>query len=90
MERDVTSLARLSLSASEKGEIDKSGKFTAKAAGDVRLTAQFEGRQAETAIRVRGAGEKRPFSFASDIGAILTKRRGLSINQRSVSDSGQR
>jgi hypothetical protein len=74
MERDVTSIARLSLSASEKGVIDKSGKFTAKADGDVKLTAQFEGGQAETAIRVRGAGEKRPFSFASDIGAILTKR----------------
>jgi hypothetical protein len=74
MDRDVTSTARLSLSSLEKGEMDKSGKFTAKANGAVKLTAQFEGVWAETTIRVEGAGEKRPFSFGRDIGAILTKR----------------
>jgi hypothetical protein len=74
MERDVTAGARLTLSDPEKGQIDKSGKFASKANGDVRLTAQFMGRQAEATIRVQGAGEQRPFSFARDIGAILTKR----------------
>jgi hypothetical protein len=74
MERDVTSMARLSLSAPEKGSIDAAGKFIAKANGAVRVTAQFEGRRAEATIRIEGAGEQRPFSFGRDIGAILTKR----------------
>src|SRR3954452_19153027 len=74
MERDVTSTARLSLSQPDRGEMDKSGKFTAKANGAVKLTAEFEGGRAQTTISVQGAGEKRPFSFGRDIGAILTKR----------------
>lgn len=74
MERDVTAEARLSLSASDKGEIDKAGKFTTKANGAVKLTAQFKLRTAETTVLVKGAGEKRPFGFATDVGAILTKR----------------
>src|SRR6266446_5029255 len=40
MDRDVTSTARLSLSSPGNRELDKSGKFTAKANGAVKLSVQ--------------------------------------------------
>jgi hypothetical protein len=73
-EREVTSEAHLSLSDPTKGLIDASGKFTVQAAGRVILNAQFQGRTAQTSINIQGVGEKRPFSFATDIGGILTRR----------------
>ena len=72
--RDVTSQAHFSVSENDKGDIDGSGKFVAKISGDVVLTAQFGGRSAKTAIRIEDASEPRPFTFARDIGGILTKR----------------
>src|SRR5436309_873980 len=74
IEKDVTSAAALSVSDPAKGEIDPTGKFTSRANGTVRLSAKFSGNFAETTIATDGAGKHRPFSFARDIGGILTRR----------------
>ena len=65
---------RLSVSDPSKGEIDTTGKFTSRANGTLRLTAKFGGSVVETTITTDGAGKHRPFSFARDIGGILTRR----------------
>ena len=74
LERDVTARARFSLSDPDKGQIDSSGKFVARAGGQLVLRARFAGRKADAAIRIEEAGERRPFSFAREIGGIFTKR----------------
>ena len=74
VERDITSTATLSVSDPTKGEIDTTGKFTSRANGTLRLTAKFGGSVVETTITTDGAGKHRPFSFARDIGGILTRR----------------
>src|SRR5262252_521290 len=74
MERDVTAAARISLTTASVGAMERPDTFVAKANGDTRLTAQFKGRSAYAQIHVQNAGEKRAFNFATDIGAILTKR----------------
>ena len=74
LERDVTSTARLSLSANEMGIIDKTGRFLARNSGSVVLTAKADGRSAKTTIRIENATPAQLFTFARDIGGILTKR----------------
>src|SRR5690242_6575918 len=74
VERDVTSTATLSVSDPTTGEIDATGKFTSRANGTARLSARFGGAIAGTTITTDGAGKQRPFSFARDIGGILTRR----------------
>ena len=74
LERDATSKARFLLSGADKGEIDGSGKFIARASGEIVLTAQFGGRSAKTTIHIENADQPRPFTFARDIGGILTQR----------------
>lgn len=74
LERDVTSSVRFSLSGTDKGEIDGSGKLVAQASGEAVLTAKFGGRSAKTTIRIEDADKPRPFTFAREVGGILTKR----------------
>ncbi len=74
IERDVTSQAQWSLSAPNQGEIDATGKFIARASGDATLTVKLGGRTAVSAIHIEGADKPHPFTFARDIGGILTKR----------------
>ena len=74
LERDVTRDSRFSLSNPDSGEIEDSGRFLARRSGQVALTARFGGREVKATIRIEGAGEVRPFSFARDIGGIFTKR----------------
>src|SRR5579859_8217509 len=50
LERDVTSTTRFTVSQPAKGEIDSTGKFVARSAGDVMLTAKYEGRSAKSAL----------------------------------------
>ena len=72
--RDVTSLARIELSQPGMGEIASSGIFKVGAAGEVVLTANFGGRAAKSRIRIEASDKPHPFTFARDIGGILTKR----------------
>ena len=74
LERDVTTRAHFSLSEADKGEIEESGKFIARASGEVVLAAKFGGLLAETAVHIEDADKPRPFTFAREIGGILTKR----------------
>ena len=74
LERDVTSTARLSLSANEMGIIDKTGRFVARNSGSVVLTAKAGGRSGKTRIRIENVTPAELFTFARDIGGILTKR----------------
>ena len=74
LERDVTTRAHFSLSEADKGEIEESGKFIARASGEVVLAAKFGGLLAKTAVHIEDADKPRPFTFAREIGGILTKR----------------
>src|SRR5262245_27909178 len=49
LERDVTSTTHFSVSQPNKGEIDGAGKFVARGAGEVVLTAKYGGRSAKSA-----------------------------------------
>lgn len=72
--RDLTSRSDWMLSDPTVGDLPTGGTLTARAAGNVTLTAQFEGRTASSSVRVNVSEGDRSFSFQRDIGAILTKR----------------
>ena len=73
LERDVTSQSRLAVSDPGLAEIDESGKLTALAEGRLELEVAFGGQSARARVRIEGVNEQRPFSFARDIGGLLTK-----------------
>lgn len=74
LERDVTSVAHMSISDNRKGKVDRSGKFIAQESGVVTLTAEVAGRSAKSAIQIAETDRPRPFTFARDIESIFTKR----------------
>ena len=74
LERDVTAESRFSLSHSKVAKVDEGGLVVALADGSAVLKASLGRRSAKTEVRVAGSQETRPFSFARDIGGILTKR----------------
>jgi hypothetical protein len=74
IQRDVTSQSKLSLSATDLGAMDAHGKFTARTSGNGTITAAFSGRQASAAVQIEDADKPVPFTFARDIGSVLTKR----------------
>ena len=80
LERDVTSLSRLSVSDSTVARVDETGRLVAEADGDVVVTARFADLESEATARVSGSAEPRPFSFARDIAGIFT-RRGCNNNE---------
>ena len=73
MERDVTSQSRFSLSNTRVAVVKGTGQVIARADGQCVLTARFGDQVAEAKIRIEASEEKRPFSFARDIGGIFTK-----------------
>jgi len=74
LERDLTSTARFLLSDSQKGEIDRSGKFVVRSSGELILTAAIGDRSAKVAIRIEEAEKPRRVTFAREVEGILTKR----------------
>ncbi len=74
LEHDVTAECRFSVSDPAKGEIDDSGRFSGLEEGTVVVRARLGDQEAAASVRVPGPGPKRPFTFARDIGAILTRR----------------
>lgn len=74
LERDVTLHSRFSVSHPRLAQVDASGRVTALAMGETALKAEIQGLAARASIRMEGTGEERPFSFARDVGGILTKR----------------
>ena len=74
LERDLTSKSRFSIRRSALAKVDESGRVRAIAEGRTELEAQVAGQVAEAYIQVASVTEETPFSFARDIGAVLTKR----------------
>ena len=74
LERDITLQSRFSVSMPKVASVDENGRVVAVSDGTTLLTAGFQGQTAKTEFRVSGCEEKRPFSFARDIGRILTKQ----------------
>jgi len=73
LERDVTSQVQFFISDKKIARIDDS-RVIALADGDAILTAHYEGRTAQTRLRAEETTETRPFSFARDIGGLLTRK----------------
>ena len=70
----MTAESRFSLSDPKVAKVDAAGRVVALADGSAVLKASLGRRSAKTEVRVAGSQETRPFSFARDIGGILTKR----------------
>ncbi len=74
IERDVTSQVQVTVSAPQLGELTSRGRFTARAAGRGTVTAGFGKLRATATIQIDDADLPVPFTFARDIGSLLTKR----------------
>ena len=74
LERDVTAHAVLTLSDPTLATIDSGARVTVRADGACDLIAQVGGCKASTRVQFEGSSQTLPFSFARDIGQILTKR----------------
>jgi len=73
-ERDLTQVSRFSLSNPDAAKIEKNGLLQAVADGETTLKAEVEGQVLQAKIRIAGLQDKRPLSFAQDIGGIFTKK----------------
>ena len=74
LERDVSKRSRFSIADPGIAKVDERGRVAALADGQTVLSVQVDGRSANSRLRVEGSQETRPFSFAQDIGGILTKQ----------------
>lgn len=72
-ERDVTGEAEWRVSDAARAALE-AARLTAKADGALTVTASIGGASARSRVRIADSGVARGFSFARDIGAILTKR----------------
>src|SRR6476660_8873387 len=73
-ERDLTESAEWKLSQPDAGSITAGGRFSPGGKSHLILTARIAGRSAQTSITVEGFEQQRTFSFARDIGGILTRK----------------
>jgi hypothetical protein len=73
-ERDVTGEAEWRISDSALAKLAGPARLEAAADGDLSFSAVFEGLRAQSAVRIEASQAVRSFSFARDIGGILTKR----------------
>ncbi len=73
VERDLSRQARFSLSDPRVAQVDNRARVVALAGGEARLTAEFDGRSAESTIRVQDSAGTRAPSFALDLEGIFTR-----------------
>ena len=73
-EKDLTSEAKIHVSDPAVVRLDPSARVFALSDGTTSISAKARGLQAAASLRVIRSDEKRPFSFARDIGGILTRR----------------
>ena len=73
-ERDVTGEVKWRLSDPAICRLVGAARVAAIGDGSLTLTAIVSGMQAKSSIRIQGSQVARPFSYARDIGGILTKR----------------
>ena len=71
---DLTSEAEFVVSSGAVGRVDSSALFHPLSDGETEIKAAARGHEATARFRVRRSADKRPLSFARDIGGILTKR----------------
>lgn len=74
LERDVTSLSRWEFSNGGVATVSPGGKVEALAEGVTDVTARLGARSARVRLRVNGAADRPPLSFAWDVEKILTRR----------------
>jgi hypothetical protein len=74
LEREITGQSRLSISDPLLASLDPAGRIVAKADGELVLKAEVGNQSATARVRIEGSKEAAPFSFARDIGRILTQR----------------
>jgi hypothetical protein len=74
LERDVTSQSHFSISDAQIAALDQMGRVVAKTDGELDLKAEVGKQTARARVRIEGSKEAPPFSFARDIGRILTQR----------------
>lgn len=71
---DVTSEAEWRISNPRILAVDSDAVVAGQSDGDAEITATVDGKKAVAAFRVADSSSKRPFSFARDIGGVLTRR----------------
>lgn len=74
VERDLSRQARFSLSDPRSARVDGQGQVVALAGGEARLTAEFGGLSAESAINVQSSASTRAPNFALDLEGIFTRK----------------
>ena len=74
LERDITSKSRINISNSSLAAVDEKGLVKALTDGQADLSVEFSGHTAKARVRVEDSQRTPPFSFARDVGGILTKR----------------
>ncbi len=74
LERDITGKGGFSIADPGRAAVDQRGRVRALADGETMIRVEVDGKSAIAPIRIQEAQTARPFSFARDIGGILTKR----------------
>lgn len=74
MKIDLTHQGNFSISNPKIARLDGANRVVALQDGALILRAEFQKFSVQTNIQIKGTNHKRPFSFARDIGGILTKR----------------
>ena len=80
MRIDLTHQGSFSISNHQIARLDGANRIVALQDGVIILRAEFQKLSVQTKIQIKGTNHKRPFSFARDIGGILTKR-GCNSNE---------
>lgn len=73
-DRDVTAEAEWQVSNAALAAWSTPARISAKSDGQVSVNAAFQGTRAQAKVRITESGKPRDFSFARDIGGILTKQ----------------
>lgn len=73
-ERDVTDQAEFSLADPGLGAFKEHGRLIAAKDGATQVRATVGSHETEATLQIKGSADERPFSFARDVGGILTRR----------------
>jgi hypothetical protein len=73
-ERDVTDQAKFSVANPETAAIDGTGRVITAQDGETKIQVTYGDFETEGELRVQGSADVRPFSFASDVVGIFTRR----------------
>ena len=74
LERDLTGKGRFSIADPDHAAVNPEGRVRALADGETTIRVEVDGKSTIAPIRVREAQTAKSFSFARDIGGILTKQ----------------